>query len=120
MKTGKKETNQNHQNEQSQKKRPRYSEDFKQGAVELSRERGVAKVAKDLGVSPGSIVMWRKKYPSSQNPRSNLKQPVNLSRKDKEIDRLKQELKWCEDLIETLKKSHAIMGEGLIKKNKQY
>ncbi len=41
------------------KRQPKYTEEFRQRAVELSVKRSVAAVAKELDISPSSLVRWR-------------------------------------------------------------
>ena len=41
------------------KQRPKYTNEYKQRAVELSLKKNVHDVAKELDISPSSLVRWR-------------------------------------------------------------
>jgi transposase len=41
------------------KQRPKYTEEFKQRAVELSLKGNVVQVAAELGISKSSLIRWR-------------------------------------------------------------
>ena len=41
------------------KQRPKYTEEFKQRAVELSLKGNVVQVAEELGISKSSLIRWR-------------------------------------------------------------
>lgn len=83
------------------KRRPRYPEDFKKRAVELSAEKTVLKVAEELGVSPGSIVKWRAEYgvsPTRKTERSLSSRDMRnlIEEQQREIEILKKEKKLAE------------------------
>ena len=47
------------------KRRPRYNDEFKKRAVELTQEKGVETVAKELDISASSIIRWRAQFGKS-------------------------------------------------------
>lgn len=86
----------------SKKQVPRYDDDFKRNAVDMTiHGKSVRQVADDLGVSENSLHLWRKKYIDEENgpQRKNLKEENERMRR--EIQELKQER-------DILKKSVAI------------
>ena len=85
-----------------QKKRsPRYTSEFKERAVELSRERTIQSVAGELGVSPDSIVRWRAKYgvsPTRKTDQSLSSREMRnlIAEQQREIEMLRKEKKLAE------------------------
>ena len=92
------------------KRRPRYQEDFKKRAVELSAEKTVQEVADELDVSPGSIVKWRAEFGVSPTRKTDTslssREMRNLiSELRRENEMLKKEKKLAEMEREILKKA---------------
>jgi transposase len=79
----------------------RYSEEFKIEAVAQVTERGysVSEVAERLGVTTKSLYDWIKRYGDVQVQHSQ------ISEQQKEIRRLKRELKRAEEERDILKKA---------------
>lgn len=92
------------------KKRPRYSKEFKQRAVQLSAKKNVHDVAEELGISSSSIIRWRAQFGESPvrqtsgslTPRQ-MKQ--RLAQLERENDTLKKEKKIAEMERDILKKA---------------
>ena len=78
-----------------------YTDQYKEEAVKLSESVGVSRAAKDLGVSPANLRRWR------QGPDKPMAGP-SLTDKDKEILKLKKELRYVYEVNEVLKKSLGI------------
>lgn len=81
-----------------------YTDEFKQEAVKLSESVGVGQAATDLGVHPSNLRRWKS---GPQQAVSGTKSPF-LPEKDREILRLKKELKYVYEVNEVLKKSLGI------------
>ncbi len=79
----------------------RYSEEFKIEAVAQVTDRGysVSEVAERLGVTTKSLYDWIKRYGNEQAQHSQ------ISEQQKEIRRLKRELKRAEEERDILKKA---------------
>ncbi|EPZ52551.1 transposase, partial [Bacteriovorax sp. BAL6_X] len=65
------------------KKKNSYTDEFKQNAVELSKELGIIKAAQELGVSEMSIRNWLKKILSSTS--SSRKTETDLLKENKRL-----------------------------------
>jgi transposase len=84
-----------------------FTKEFKEDAVRLLRSSGrpCAHVAKDLGISEGSLRTWNNKideenpFPGKGNPR------------DKEIFELRKEISILKEEREILKKAMAIFSQ---------
>lgn len=92
------------------KRRPRYTREFKERAVQLSAEKTVQQVAEELGVSPGSIVKWRAEFGSSptrstSNSKSMREMKNLVADLQRENEMLKKEKKLAEMEREILKKA---------------
>ena len=84
--------------------RVRYTAEFKQEAVVLSRRVGVVKAARDLGVSVGALHRWRALSESPTGSRS----PAEL---EKELRSVKQELRHAKSVISVLKKAAVVFAK---------
>lgn len=83
-------------------KRRRFSKEYKQEAVEMTREPGVSigQVARDLGIGAGTLGRWRREmddaagagFPGSGNPRDQ-----ELARLKRELARVKKERDFLKD-----------------------
>ena len=92
------------------KRRPKYSKEFQERAVELSRIQGVAKVAEELGVSPSSVVRWRGEQGESpvrktSNSMTAREMKNLIEEQQQRIDELEKEKKLAEMEREILKKA---------------
>ena len=85
----------------------RYAEEFKVEAVKQVVDRGysVSSVARRLGITTHSLYAWIKKY---GNPDS---QHSKISEQEKEIRKLKSELKRVTDERDILKKAAAYFAK---------
>ena len=74
------------------KQRGKFSPQFKQQAVERAKVDGVAKVAKDLGISESMLYLWRKNSEQTGIPFEDKKiQSAELARLKRENAQLQQE-----------------------------
>ena len=92
------------------KKRPTYSREFRQRAVELSSEKSVQEVASELGISTSSIIRWRAELGESpvRKTKGSLtarEMKQRLAELEKENAMLKKEKKMAEMEREILKKA---------------
>jgi transposase len=80
-----------------------YTEEFKLEAVELANKEGLAKSAKELGITPSTLRRWQ-----SEN-----KLPTEVTQKDleKENNRLRKENEYLRKINDVLKKSTAIFSQ---------
>ena len=85
--------------------RVRYTTEFKQEAVVLSRRVGVVKAARDLGVSVGALHRWRASSDAPVGSRSQ-------EELEKELRSTKQELKHAKAIISVLKKAAVIFAKN--------
>ncbi len=78
---------------QSTPSKPRRSEAFKQEALALAKEVGVAQAARDLGVYESQIYQWRSKA-AAQSDRSERESQLlsENARQKKELAQLREEL----------------------------
>ncbi len=92
------------------KRRPRYTREFKERAVELSTKKPVQEVADELGVSTSSIVKWRAQLGESptratKGSLSTREMKNLLVELQRENEMLKKEKKLAEMEREILKKA---------------
>ena len=95
---------------QSKKKatlRPRRSEAFKQEALKLAEEVGVAQAAKDLGVYESQLYQWRSKA-MAESDRSQRENALLL-----ENAKQKRELAQLREEVAILKKASAYFAKQL-------
>ncbi|MBS1651525.1 MAG: transposase [Bacteroidetes bacterium] len=84
----------------------RYSEDFKNKAVELAIERGnLVAVSRELKVSKVSLRSWKTKYEQQLNPVGR-----TLLKEQEEIKRLRKALRDAEEERDILKKAVSIFS----------
>ena len=83
-----------------------YTDQFKEEALKLAESVGLSQTAKDLGIHISSICRWKSQ--THKNSCSN----SSLSEKDKEILKLKKELRYVYEVNEVLKKSLGIIVEN--------
>lgn len=82
--------------------RRRYTVEFRGDAVALAQRVGIAKAARDLGVSPGVLHRWKKLAALSAEAPPGAKSYAQL---EKENNQLKKELSYARKIIGVLKKS---------------
>jgi len=92
--------------------RKTYTKEFKFEAVRLAEEssQSYLQVARDLGVSNGSLSKWRDMY--SQKKEKAFKNEVNLSSEAQEVKRLKLELMKVKEERDVLKKAVAYFAKN--------
>lgn len=91
-------------------KRKKYSNEFKQDAVNLAKSIGLTQAATNLGVHVTTLSSWKKQTGlNSENPEKQ-----SYSSMQKEIKKLKKKLMYAEKINEVLKKSTAILSADLI------
>lgn len=81
-----------------------YTEQFKEEAVKLAQSVGLTQASNDLGISLSNLRRWEKN--SAPSSSSSI-----VSEKDKEILRLKKELKYMYEINSVLKKSLGIFAK---------
>lgn len=95
------------------KARRKYDREFKQMAVELSQHReDISKLAEELDIKPNLLYRWRREarraqggaFPGHGNPK--------LSEEQKEIARLKKELRETKLERDILKKAVSIFSKS--------
>lgn len=84
----------------------KYTEDYKRRAVELVLNEGMtaSKVAKDLGINPSYLTLWKKEYLNTKHGISN-KKPLDKTEADKRITELEKELRIAREERDILKKA---------------
>lgn len=84
----------------------RYTEEYKNRAVELIIKEGMtaSKVAKDLGINPSCLTVWKKEYINSKHGISNAK-PSSKSEAEIRIAELEKELRIAKEERDILKKA---------------
>lgn len=97
------------------KRRPRYTDEFKMRAVELSKEKGVEAVAKELDISTSSIIRWRAQFGESPVRSANGKLTTRemknlLDEQQRRIEQLEKEKKIAEMERDILKKATAFFA----------
>lgn len=83
----------------------RYSEKLKREALNLAAQPGmtVAKVERDLGITPGLLYKWRQRYRVDEN--NEALKPSAKREAEAEIRRLKRELSIAREERDVLKKA---------------
>jgi len=87
------------------KKRRTYTTEFKADAVQMAKEQGFNKTAKDLGIAPMSLRNWSKKA-DPQTTEDNADTDWK-----KEAKKLQKENQYLKKINEVLKKSTAIFSQ---------
>ena len=80
-----------------------YTDQYKEEAVKLAESVGIGRAAKDLGINTSNIRRWQ---PGPDKSVSS----TTLTDKDKEILKLKKELRYVYEVNEVLKKSLGIFA----------
>ena len=99
--------------EDKNKKRQKYSLEFKKEAVELSNKIGPKQAAEQLGVNSSSLANWRSKFSEEDKATSNDK--PSYEELERENRRLKREIGYIEEINKVLKKSTAIFSNTHLK-----
>lgn len=91
-----------------------YTTEFKQDAVqyvEMHPEVPLSKAAENLDVPKGTLYGWVKAH--RRKVRAGASEPIkgNLTEEEKEIIRLKKELRETQDALDILKKAISILGK---------
>ncbi len=94
----------------SKKKYRKFSKAFKREALQLveSGEKTMAEIERDLGISPGLLSKWRKRYQLNQDNQDLESSDLLAARR--EIRRLKRELEITQQEREILKKVVSIFS----------
>ena len=93
--------------------RQKYGRDFKQKAVELSFVRGNAKeIAEELGIRPELLYRWRREYQQYENNSFPGKGKPKLTEMEREVARLKKELRDAKMERDILKKAVSIFSKS--------
>lgn len=97
------------------KRRPSYNDEFRKRAVELSRDKGVEAVAKELDISQSSVTRWRAQFGESPLRNTNGKltsreMQNRLEKLERENERLQKEKKIAEMERDILKKATAFFA----------
>ncbi len=93
----------------SQKKRRKYSKEFKDEAVKLITEQGyrVSEAARNLGIDSNMLGRWKRESEVDKADPSN---PVDLAAMESELERLRKENKRLQMEREILKKAAAFFA----------
>jgi transposase len=96
------------------KQRPKYTEEFKQRAVELSLKGNVVQVAAELGISKSSLIRWRAEGGHSDarvsDEMSARQMKSLLAEQKRRIDELERAKKIAEMERDILKKATAFFA----------
>lgn len=90
------------------KKYREYSQEFKQGALELLKrgDKSASQIERELGITPGLLVKWRHRYQILEKEGEPARiGPSDLEAAKAEIRRLQRELTHAEEEREILKKA---------------
>lgn len=94
-------------------KRTSYIKDFKIKAVELSEVRGnVQEVSRELGVRAELIYRWRREFQNKPDLAFSGRGVKQLTEEQKELERLRKELKDTKLENEILKKAVSIFSKS--------
>ena len=83
---------------------PQYTPEFKEQAVRLSlmEDCSVDQVARDLGISPGSLVSWRRKAGvagSRRSGRDDRRELDELRRRNQQLEKEKRAVEMERDIL---------------------
>lgn len=97
------------------RRRPRYSREFKERAVQLTAEKNVQEVAEELGISTSSLIRWRAELGGSptrqtKNSLNSREMKQRLAELERENEMLKKEKKVAEMERDILKKATAFFA----------
>lgn len=94
---------------EAKRKKPHYNNEFKAGAVAKCEEIGVIETSKKLGVAPATLSRWRLEAQSEGGVRNGKPSYGEL---EKEVQKLKKELGYVNEVNRILKKSTAIFSSS--------
>ncbi len=95
------------------KERQSYDREFKKKAVELSFARGNAKeIAEELGIRPELLYRWRREYQQYESNSFPGKGKPKMNEMEREVVRLKKELRDAKMEREILKKAVSIFSKS--------
>ena len=95
------------------KERQSYDREFKQKAVELSFARGNAKeIAEELGILSELLYRWRREYQQYENNSFPGKGKPKMTEMEREVARLKKELRVAKMERDILKKAVSIFSRS--------
>ncbi len=96
----------------SKKTRESYGRDFKINAVRMITEQGRsgAEVARELGVSPNTLYLWKRQF--TKDPEETFPGKDNQASKEDYIRRLELENKRLKDECDILKEATAFFGKN--------
>ena len=95
------------------KERQSYDREFKQKAVELSFARGNAKeIAEELGIRPELLYRWRREYQQYESNSFPGKGKPKMTEMEREVVRLKKELRDAKMERDILKKAVSIFSKS--------
>jgi transposase len=91
--------------EQSKEPRKVYTREYKLNAIRLAAEsgRGIAQVARDLGINVNTLHAWRKQL--RQDPQHAFPGKGKLKPEDEELRRLRRENQLLRDEVKFLKRA---------------
>ena len=95
----------------SRKAKKHYTEDFKNQAVRLSSDLGQTKAARQLGISEGSLVNWKK----SHQGKEKLSEAEQIKVDREELSKLRKETAEQKQVILILKKAAAFFSNDQLK-----
>ena len=94
--------------EKKKRERRFYTTEFKKEAVERSKKIGFTRTKNELGISPSALTRWRREFSEKNTP--NTKNKPTYQELEKQVQRLKKELVYVEEINRVLKKSTAIFS----------
>jgi len=95
------------------KTRRKYDREFKQMAVELSQHRNdVSKLAEELDIKPNILYRWRREAKRSKGAAFSGQGTPRMTDEQKEIARLKKELREAQLERDILKKAVSIFSKS--------
>jgi transposase-like protein len=110
---GKDIMNEEEKNGSVRRHRRLFDETYKRHAVELTLrgDRGIAAVAKEIGISEWTLRCWRKRYAPGPKGTGGALADLTPEQKDEEIGRLRAEIIRMREREIVLKKSLGILSE---------
>jgi len=91
--------------------RKKYDKEFKQKAVELAAARGnAAEIAEELGIKTDLLYRWRREYNQYEKNSFPGQGKVKMTEQEREIARLKKELRDAKMERDILKKAISIFS----------
>lgn len=89
----------------------KYSDEFKEQAVRLSRELGHSKAAGQLGITEAMLSYWKKKHQG----KAKLTESEQIKADQEELQRLRKETLEQKQVILILKKAAAFFSNDQLK-----